>query len=228
VLNLNACGKRVLIIPDLHCPYHHPDARKFLADIKKQFKPEIVINLGDEVDYHAMSFHDSDVDLFSAGQELEAAVEFLQSDVHSLFKHMYLLESNHGSMVYRKAKHHGIPLAHLKPLPELYGTPMWSWHTEIVLKTNLGEVYICHGKSAVPLKVALAMGMSSIQGHHHQNFRINWAKFADDRIVYDCISGCLIDPKSDAFAYGKNLLGKPMLGATIIHANGVPELVPML
>jgi len=131
-------------------------------------------------------------------------------------------------MIYRKAKHHGIPLAHLKPLPELYETRMWSWHTEIMVKTKLGAVYFCHGKSSVPFKVALAMGCSSIQGHFHGEFRIMWKKFADKRLIYDCISGCLIDPNSDAFAYGKNHLPKPVLGATIIHANGIPELVPML
>lgn len=228
LLNLDARGKRVLIIPDEHRPYHHPDSYKFLTEIKRQFKPEKVIHLGDEVDGHAISFHDSDNDLMSAGQELEAAIESIQREIHPLFKHLYLLESNHGSLIYRKAKHHGIPIHHLKSLSEVYETPMWSWHTEIMLKTKLGQVYLCHGKSSVPFKVAMSMGCSSIQGHFHSEFRIMWRQFADNRRIFDCISGCLIDPKHDAFAYGKNILPKPMLGATIVHANGIPETVPML
>jgi hypothetical protein len=92
----------------------------------------------------------------------------------------------------------------------------------------MGPVYFCHGKSSTPFKVALAMGCSSVQGHFHGEMRIMWKRFADTRMIFDCISGCLIDPDSDAFAYGKNHLPKPILGATIIHANGIPELVPLL
>lgn len=227
-LKLDARGKRVLIIPDTHHPYHHPDSKKFLAEIKRHFKPQIVIHLGDEVDYHALSFHDSDHDLFSVGQELTAAIDYLQDDLHSLFPNLYLLESNHGSMLYRKFKHHGIPIRALKPLAELYQTPKWTWHREINLQTKLCPVTMAHGMSSVPLKMALARGTSSIQGHFHGEFRLIWKRFDDKRLVYDLISGCLIDPTHDAFAYGRNTLPKPILGASIIHANGMPELVPMI
>lgn len=228
MLKLNAKGKRVLIIPDCHVPYHHPRMKEFLSEVKKLHKPDIVIHLGDEVDNHAISFHDSSVELFSAGAELEKAIEYLQSDLHSLFPKMYILESNHGSLLYRKLKHHGIPIAALKPLDKIYGTPRWGWHREIILETKLGPIYLCHGKSSLPGKLALAMGMSTIQGHFHGLFRLNWFKFADNRQIFDCISGCLIDPKSEAFAYGSNHIPKPILGCTIIHANGLPELIPLL
>jgi hypothetical protein len=228
MLKIDGKGKKILIIPDQHIPYHNPKMRRFLINIKNNFKPDIIINLGDMEDNHAISFHDSDSELLSAGDELKKTIEYIQNDLYSVFPKMYILDSNHGSLVYRKMKHHGIPIAYIKPLKEIYGTPEWQWVPELILETKLGPVYFTHGKSAAPMKVALAMGMSTVQGHHHQNFRINWAKFADDRIIFDMISGCLIDPDSDAFAYGKNGIGKPMLGCSVIHANGVPQLIPLL
>ena len=39
--------------------------------------------------------------------------------------------------------------------------------------------------------------------------------------------GCLINPKSLAFAYGKNFSKRPIIGMGVI-LDGVPVLIPML
>ena len=49
----------------------------------------------DEVDYHALSFHNSDPDLDSAGVELERARATIQQ-LEKLFPKMDLVHSNHG------------------------------------------------------------------------------------------------------------------------------------
>ena len=56
--------KRILVISDMHIPYHHKDAIKFLKEIKKEFKPDTVVNIGDSLDFHAISMHDSNPDLY--------------------------------------------------------------------------------------------------------------------------------------------------------------------
>ena len=68
----------ILVISDLHTPYEHPDAVAFLKAVKEKYKPTDVVCIGDEVDFHALSFHDSDPDLDSAGAELERAIEALK------------------------------------------------------------------------------------------------------------------------------------------------------
>jgi hypothetical protein len=98
---------RILVISDMHHPYSHPDTTAFLAAIKKEYEPTRVICIGDEVDHHAMSFHDSDPDLYSAGDELKASIKALKP-LYTLFPVMDLVDSNHGSMAYRKGKHHGV------------------------------------------------------------------------------------------------------------------------
>ena len=62
--------KSILVISDLHIPYHHRDSFEFLKALKKKYKPDLVVNIGDEIDCHALSFHDSNPDLPSAGDEL--------------------------------------------------------------------------------------------------------------------------------------------------------------
>ena len=81
--------KSILVISDQHAPYNHIDTLDFLAAIKKKYKPDCVVNIGDEMDWHSISFHDSHPGLYSPSHELKIAREFkmssfLESDTESL------------------------------------------------------------------------------------------------------------------------------------------------
>jgi len=222
---LNGVNKTILIIPDTHAPYHHKDTVSFLTAIQKQFRPDIVIHLGDEADKHAMSFHDSDPNLDSPGRELEEARIFLQ-DLYGLFPKMILLDSNHGSLIYRRAYSSGIPREYIRPLYEVYGTPGWTWYEDLIIKTSIGDVFLCHGKTQSYGRLCKEVGCSAIQGHFHSKFEVTWHKSARTE-RFNIFSGCLIDRKSLAFAYGKNHLPKAILGVTLLNGEGMPWLVKM-
>ena len=72
-------NKSILVISDTHIPYHHKDLIPFLAAIKKFYKPDRVVHIGDELDKHALSFHDSDPDLPSAGDELKISLPYIKA-----------------------------------------------------------------------------------------------------------------------------------------------------
>jgi hypothetical protein len=160
--------KRILIISDTHIPYENKFLIPFLkALIKKYKKFDRVIHLGDEVDHAGLSFHDKDSDMPSAGDELKLALPKIK-ELEKLFPKMDLLDSNHGSLVYRRAFKHGIPKAYIKNYNDyLQVGSGWKWHEDITLKTPLGTVYFCHGKTADVFKLAQSLGMSAVQGHYH-------------------------------------------------------------
>jgi len=219
--------KSALVIPDQHFPYHHRDAFKFLAAIKKKYKPDIIVNIGDELDYHAISFHDSDPELFSPGQELKEGKACIKK-LASLFPKMYLLESNHGSLVYRKQTFHGLPRSVFRNYREILEAPKtWSWHFDLILNFNNGsKVYFHHGKSKAVMKTSQSMGMNAVQGHFHEDFSINYWS-SPGGLFWQMQVGCLIEKKSMAFAYNRNNLKRPIVGAGLI-INGHPLLVPMV
>jgi hypothetical protein len=215
------------LISDLHAPYQHPDALDFIKRIKKVYKLERWLCLGDEADKHALSFHDNDSDLYSAGHELIEASFFLQ-DLAKICPTLDILESNHGSLILRKALAHGIPKAYIKQYQDIYGVPKtWQWHFEMTVKLDNGNsVYLHHGKSADVFKLSQAQGMCAIQGHYHEKFNIHyWGNSLG--LYWGMQTGCLIDPKSMAFAYNKNNLKRPILGTGII-IDDQPLLVPMV
>ena len=218
--------KSVLIISDTHIPYHVNELLPYLKLLKKKYNPDKIIHIGDEVDKHAMSFHDSDPDLPSAGDELKISLPMIK-ELEKLFPQMDLMDSNHGSLVYRRALKHGIPKAYIRKYNEFLQVGKgWKWHDDLTIDTPLGKVYFCHGKTADVLKLAQSMGMSCVQGHYHTKFVISWWANPDN-LFFGMNVGCLINQKSMAFAYAKNFKTRFILGCGII-LNGVPRLLPMV
>lgn len=222
-----ALNDRILLISDQHIPYHHRDMFDFLLALHKKYKFTRIINIGDEADKHRLSFHNSDEELFSAGEELEKTIGYIQ-DLESIFPRMDILESNHGSLHLRKAKHHGIPFGYLKSYNDLYKVSnKWKWHNEMTIKLPTGtKCYFCHGKIKDSAKLGQSMGMSVVQGHYHESFKIEyWGN--PDGLYFGMNIGCLIDDDALAFAYNKIFPKRPIIGTGGI-IDGLPRLFPMV
>lgn len=220
-------NKSILVISDLHSPYMHRDAVPFLKAVKKKYKPTRVIFSGDEADFQSISFHDHDPDLDSSGTELEKAIECL-SPLYKLFPKAEILESNHGSLVARKALAKGLSRKYFKSPREILRAPKgWAWHFDITTKLPDGTLcYFHHGKGTNVKKNSQAMGMSFVQGHYHESFEVQyWGN--PNALLFGMTVGCLVDPHSLAMAYNKNNLKRPVLGCGVI-VNSQAQLVPMV
>ena len=219
--------RRILCISDQHAPFAHPDMLRFLAAIKKKYSPTLVVNLGDEVDAHSLSFHDSDQDLPSAGDELEQAIKGLKK-LEKLFPEMILLDSNHGSMALRKFKHHGIPMKYLATPQQLYGVSnKWQWVSSLTVQLPNGQdCFFAHGMVKDGIKLATQRGTNVVQGHYHTSFKIDYVGNPKN-LLFSLQSGCLIDTKALAFAYDKLNLNRPVIGTSII-IDSKPLLIPMV
>ena len=218
--------KSVLIISDTHIPYHVPELMDYLTLLKKKYKPDRIIHIGDEVDKHAMSFHDSDPDLPSAGDELKLSIPVIK-ELENMFPRMDLLDSNHGSLVFRRAFKHGIPKAYIKKYNDFLEVGKgWRWHDDLVIDTPLGKVYFCHGKTPDILKLAQSMGMSCVSGHYHSLMGVRY--YGNSLGLYFGLQvGCMIDSKSLAFRYNKVQKARPIIGCSVIH-NGLPIIEPFI
>tara|TARA_R100000988_G_scaffold83633_1_gene46658 strand:- start:1853 stop:2551 length:699 start_codon:yes stop_codon:yes gene_type:complete len=220
---MNRC---VLVISDLHIPYHHKDSFDFLREIKKQFKPDFVVNIGDLLDFHAISFHEHNPDLPSIGDELTVSKNYIK-ELESIFPNVTEVHSNHSSLVYRRAIKYGMSAQFLRPYGEFLGTKKWQWVDDLKLQMCNGKsVYFTHGRSADVLKVSQTMAMNCVQGHYHTKFSIGYWANPDD-LYWGMQVGCLINQKSMAFSYAKNFSTRFVLGCGII-IEGMPRLLPMV
>ena len=228
VISKERVYESILVIPDQHAPYQHKDALPFLEAVARAFNPELVVNLGDELDYHAMSFHDSDPNLDSASAELEKGKLWLAA-LAKVFPRQLVCDSNHGSMHYRKAKAHGLPVQLLRTYREIIfpdgGGDGWHWAERWTVQTPAGSVMFKHQSSGSILVDAAHNRCNLMVGHNHGNFSIEYSTSSTD-LYWGCYSGCLIDARNLAFAYGKHSLRLPIIGCTVI-LNGLPMLIPM-
>ncbi|WP_413560744.1 metallophosphoesterase [Bdellovibrio sp. HCB209] len=219
-------SRRILVISDLHAPYGHPDTVRFLTALKRKYKFDKVVCVGDEVDYHAISFHDSDPNLPSPAVELQLAINKLKP-LYKLFPKVEIVDSNHGSLVIRKALAHGLPQQVFRTNQEILQAPKgWKWHSDYKFNTPLGLVYMCHGKTSSPGKLSQLYGCSTIQGHFHERADITYTS-TPEKLIWDMHVGCLADDKSRAMAYNKVNPKRPIISVGII-INGIPQLVPMV
>ena len=219
--------KSILVISDQHAPYHHIDTIDFLAAIKKKYKPDTVVNIGDEMDWHSINVsHIINPDLPAPVDELEIG-RSLCGQLEKIFPEMVLLESNHGSMVLRRAMAKGMSRFFLRDYNEILDVGSgWRWQEKHIIETTKGRVMFAHQFCRDIAKAVRETSMSCCQGHFHtvsevkyvgNDFHLNWGMSV----------GCLVDKKSLAMAYMKVNLAKPILSCGII-TEGIPQIVPMV
>lgn len=224
---MNNKGKyRVLAISDLQEPFSHQDAPAFLKWVKKKYSPDIVVNVGDEIDMCALSDYDHDPDGYSAGHELTAALEKMEV-YYDLFPKTYVCTSNHTARPFRRAFKHGIPKAFLRDYHEFLKAPKgWQWAD----KWEFDGVVYEHGEGFSgangAINCAHKNGQPTVIGHIHSFAGISYSA-NEQSLIYGFNVGCLIDRHKYAFRYGKNMRHKPILGVGIIDKM-VPSYIPMI
>ncbi|MHA1541350.1 MAG: metallophosphoesterase [Candidatus Hodarchaeales archaeon] len=223
----NTENEVILVFGDMHIPYHREGSIEFLKAINEKYKPTKVICTGDELDNHAMSFHDSDPDALGAGDELEEAMNYLK-ELYKTFPNVDLVDSNHGSMVFRKAKFSGIPLKFIRSMKDIIEAPEgWNWHKDFTHKMNNGQdLFVVHGLKKNSRMLAEQYGCCVVQGHYHEDSSINYSS-SPRQLIWGCSVGCLIDDKSLAMEYNKSNLKRPILSCVLI-TNGIPQIIPMV
>jgi hypothetical protein len=217
---------RILVIPDLQIPFHHPDAFAFLKTVAKKYKPNEFVNMGDEVDFCALSDWDSDPDGFSPGHELERAVSALK-DFYKIFPIQKVCTSNHTIRPFKRAFKSGIPRKLMRDYKEFLEAPDgWEWRDYWIIDNIRFE----HGEGVSGMyahsKAAQQNMRSTVIGHIHSFAGIQYIA-CHDRLIFGFNSGCLIDNHTYAFAYGKKIRNKPILGCGII-IEGIPHFIPMI
>lgn len=220
-------NSRILFISDMHIPYHHVDTIAFLKHLKAKYNPTRVICLGDELDKHALSYHDSDPDLPSAGDELKKSLPVIQ-ELFEIFPTMDIIESNHGSLVWRKAKTFGIPKHYIKSYNDVLGVDGgWKWSFDLTVNLPNGQkCYVHHGKTSNVIQLSQQMGMCAVQGHFHESFKIDyWGN--PTGLYWGMQCGCLIDDDTMAFNYNNVNIKRPIIGTGLV-IDSMPVLEPMI
>ena len=218
-------AKRILAYSCLHLPYEHPKAFQFLACLKKEYKPTVVVCLGDVTDLHQLSKWPKHPECLSASDEVKQAQEKTKQ-LASLFPRQLVCDSNHDKRISRIAIHHGLPNAVVKTWQEVFKAPegwKFGWEHEVGPALAIhGDRY--SGKDGIR-NATKDNFCSTIMGHIHTEAGVFWQE-TKGGCVWGLQAGCLIDPMYAAFEYQQTNRNRPLIGAGIV-VDGVPQFVPM-
>lgn len=215
----------VLVVPDLHIPFHHPDALEFLKAVVAKYNPKEVVNLGDFEDWHSINMHEHDPDGLSAGDELEQ-IRKQARPFFKLFPKTKMCTSNHGSLPFRRAFKFGLPSELIKSYKEILQAPKgWEWADNWEIDGVIYEHGDPFSGQNAALKAAEQNMQSTVIGHVHSFAGIQYS--ANSRhLIFGFNAGCLINKDAYAFEYAKKIKRKPIVGCGLV-TNGIPVFLPM-
>ena len=215
---------KVLCIGDLHLPWVRKGYLRFCCDLYDQWGCDTVMFMGDVVDLHSISFHDKEPDCPSAKDEYEKAVASVAKWV-KCFPKAKVCIGNHDERVIRRAKTVDIPSVFLKSYPEIWQTPKWDWQFEHIID----DVFYYHGTGQGGLYPAAnavrKLLMSCVLGHNHTASGVKYY-VNPTRRIFACDTGCGIDDRQMAFAYGRHNKQRSVLSAAVV-IDGIPYVEPM-
>lgn len=216
---------RVLAIGDTHSPFAHPHALDFLRDLKRRYKPDVVVHIGDLGDQYGWSRHDPSPDAMSGGFEVEACRKWCRS-LYKLFPCVLACIGNHDARLVRNAQRARIPTALIRSIPEIYDCPDgWEWADD----HTIDGVRYFHGERCATAEPAVwavrSCGSSCVIGHYHMAGGVKVLQHRWGRL-FGMSLGCLVDRNSPALAYAAPNIRCPALGSGVI-IDGVPTWIPM-
>ena len=203
----------VLVIGDLHEPFCLDKYLEFCVSKYEQFDCSEVVFIGDIIDNHYSSYHETNADGMGGADELELAIKRI-ARWYKEFPKATVIIGNHDRMIFRKGQTSAIPSKWIKSYKEVLEVPGWNF-VERYVKDG---VQFLHGEGGTARTKCRADMMNTVQGHLHtqaycehyvgQNFRI-----------FGLQVGCGINFKEYSFAYAK-AGKKPAIGCGVILNNG--------
>ena len=207
----------VLVIGDLHEPFCLDKYLEFCVSKYEQFDCTEVVFIGDIIDNHYASYHETNADGMGGADELELSIKRI-ARWYKEFPKATVIIGNHDRMIFRKGQTSSIPSKWIKSYKEVLEVPGWNF-VERYVKDN---VQYLHGEGGTARTKCRADMMNTIQGHLHTQAYCEHYVGANYRI-FGMQVGCGIDFKSYAMAYAK-VGKKPAIGCGVLKYNGTQPI----
>lgn len=198
-------ANKVLVLSDIHIPYHDISALEAALEYGRKRKPTIILLNGDTMDCFALSKWETDPRERNFPLEVERGKKFI-CGIRKMFPKARIImkEGNHEARIYKYLQYKA---------PELLGLPQFEWeeifelpkHRIEVVKEmrpiRLGKLNVLHGHEhrktiSTPVNPARGLFLRSkchaLCGHWHQNSQHSETNL-EQKTITTWSTGCLCD-----------------------------------
>ena len=201
-------SNRVLVIGDLHEPFCLEGYLDFCIKQKEKFNCNRIVFIGDVIDNHFSSYHETDANGLGGSDELEFAIKKI-ARWRDAFPVATVIIGNHDRIIMRKAQTSAVPTKWIREYKDVLEVDQWDFVDRLVID----DVQYIHGEAGTARTKCKADMMSTVQGHLHTQAYTEWVvgqKFK----VFGTQVGCGINHNSYAMAYAKRGK-KPAIGCVV-------------
>jgi metallophosphoesterase superfamily enzyme len=213
VSGLKSKENRILVIGDLHEPFCLDGYLEFCLEQSEKFNTNRTIFIGDVIDNHFSSYHETSADGMGGGQELDLSINKI-AKWRDAFPKADVIIGNHDRLIMRKAQTSAIPSKWIKSYKDVLEVPQWNFVERLVID----DVQYIHGEGGTARTKCKADLMSTVQGHLHTQAYTEYVVGQNFKI-YGSQVGCGINHKAYAMAYAK-YGKKPAIGCMVVLDNG--------
>jgi len=139
---------------------------------------------------------------------------------------------NHDIRIQRLAEKSAIPNSFLKDINNILDIDKkwnWTWHDKLIVNLpNKNKLFFTHHFNSNVLSSSKELGMSLVTGHQHTKSSIEYWS-SPTALNFALCTGCSIDPKHEAFKYGKNFIKRPIISvASVIDSSPTIHSMPIV
>ena len=154
--------RNVLVIGDLHEPFCLDEYLDWCLEQYETYSCNQIIFIGDVIDNHFSSYHETSADGMGGSDELELSIQRI-ARWYKAFPEAKVIIGNHDRMIMRKAQTSAIPTKWIKSYKEVLEVPNW----EFTERYEQDNVQYIHGEGGQAYTKCKADLMNTVQGHLH-------------------------------------------------------------
>jgi metallophosphoesterase superfamily enzyme len=205
--------RNILVIGDLHEPFCLDEYLDWCIEQYETYSCNQVIFIGDIIDNHYSSYHETFADGMGGMDELELSIQRI-ARWYKAFPEAKIILGNHDRMIMRKSQTSAIPSKWIRSYKDVLEVPKWEFLDHYIQDGVLYQ----HGEGGTARTACRNHMINVVQGHLHTQCYIEHYVGKNFR-VFGMQLGCGIDFSTYAMAYAK-YGKKPAISCGVVLDNG--------
>jgi predicted phosphodiesterase len=223
----------LIAIPDLHFPWAHDRAVRWVINEVRKLRPRYIVQLGDLYDQYCFSKFPRNPNVMTPREELRRGQEKARKFWHDITKaspdsRRHQLLGNHDVRIDKRIAERLPELQDLVKL-DIYSFPdvntLSSDRDDLELQLSRQKVVLLHGYMTQPAAHLSHFGKSVIFGHLHRPHHVVQIQRFGKPPLFELNAGYLADPKAPVFKYGGTVHKKWELGYGLVDHNCQAQFV---